>query len=158
MAETATHAFCLDLLAGKNKFLLGEMPLQQQPSTFPLTRRLPADVLDAHLFAQDLPSCDLPWWDHRRGNTSRSRDLLLPADRGRGLRAIPPSHSGREERKSLFTKRNTQVRALESFPGASVVLSTGDFWHCLTFCCPCAAAPHTSWCASGICLRKGSAC
>lgn len=110
MAETATHAFCLDLLAGKNKFLLGEMPLQQQPSPFPLSRRLPADVLDAPLFAQDLLSCDLPWWDHHQGNTSRSQDFLLPADRGSGLWAIPPSHSGREERKTLFTKRNTRRR------------------------------------------------
>lgn len=35
VAETATHAFCLALLAGKNEILL-----QQRPSTFPLIRCL----------------------------------------------------------------------------------------------------------------------
>lgn len=46
---------------GKSKFLVWEMPHQQRPSSFPGASWLPAGLLDAHLFAQDLLSSDLPW-------------------------------------------------------------------------------------------------
>lgn len=59
----------------------------------------------------------------------------VPAERGSGLRAIPPSHISREERKSLFTKRNTRRRPRSELWRASQELLLLSPWMTL-------ALPH----------------
>lgn len=55
------------------------MPLQQQPRSFPAASRLPAGVLDAHLLAQDLLSCDLPWVEQALEKILPQLGLAAPA-------------------------------------------------------------------------------
>lgn len=75
------------------------------------------------------------WWDHHHGNTSHSWDFLLlqsagsPQTEGEGFMLFHPGTSV-EKKVSLHQNKypeEAQVRALESFPGASVALSTDDF-------------------------------
>lgn len=114
MAETATHAFCLDLLVGKNKFCCEKCPSSSSQAPdgsqqmcwmhICLLRTCWSVTFPKHVMGP-------PLGKHlsQLGLSARAKHQV-PADWGSRLRGIPPSHISREERKSLFTEINSWRR------------------------------------------------
>lgn len=127
MAETATHAFCLALLAWKKVILL-----QQRPSTFPLIGWL-QQMCWVHI-------CVLWTWPAMGTTTKRplaQQDLLLlqstsPSSWGIGICTIPTPHTNRELNTELFCRKKEKKKSTGRRPRASQELCCSHcrwFWH-----------------------------
>lgn len=126
VAETATHAFCLALLAGKNEILL-----QQRPSTFPLIGCL-QQMCWVHI-------CLLWTWSFMETVTKRPLGTVgppataqHPTGPGIGICTIPTPHTNRELKTEVFWGGGKHREGAQVFPGAllfslQVILAQPEF-------------------------------